>query len=155
MAIVSRSKRLAVPAALLLVTVMVFAAAAGVAAKADLEHATEAGHKDEESWTEWAKEKISEGLGFKHLDEEEAARKAGETAKSARETAQGAASEAGKKAGGAKEKAGEAATGASNKAGQAKDKATDTVKGTAGEASSKAGYAKEKAKEAGQAASDQ
>jgi hypothetical protein len=47
--------------------------------------------KEDETCTGWAKEKISEG-GLKHLDEEEAARKAGETVKSTRETAQHAAS---------------------------------------------------------------
>jgi hypothetical protein len=64
MAIVSR-------AALLLLLVMV----AGAAAKATLDEATtEAGNKDEESWTDWAKDKISEGIELKHHDEEEAAR---------------------------------------------------------------------------------
>jgi hypothetical protein len=64
MAIVSR-------AALLLLLVMV----AGAAAKATLDEATtEAGNKDEESWTDWAKDKISEGIGLKHHDDEEAAR---------------------------------------------------------------------------------
>jgi hypothetical protein len=79
MAIVSR-------AAQLLLLVMV----AGAAAKATLDEATtEAGNKDEESWTDWAKDKISEGIGLKHHDEEEAARKAGHTVKSAQHTAAG------------------------------------------------------------------
>ena len=89
MAVVSRSKRLAAPAALLLLAVA-SAAAVGVAAKTDA--GTDAVSKEDESWTGWAKDKISEGLGLKHhvndVDEEEAARKAGHTVKSARESAQ-------------------------------------------------------------------
>lgn len=51
------------------------------------------GEEGSESWTTWAKDKISEGLGFKDkADEEEAARKAGEGVKSAREKAQDVAS---------------------------------------------------------------
>lgn len=91
MAIVSRSKRLVAPAALLLLLVFMVVTA-GVAAKTTIHEVTEEGNKDEESWTDWAKEKISEGLGLKHQDEEDAACKAGHTAKSARESAQHAAS---------------------------------------------------------------
>jgi hypothetical protein len=73
MAIVSRAAQL-----------LLLAMVAGAAAKATLDEATtEAGNKDEESWTDWAKDKISEGIGLKHHDEEEAARKAGHTVKSA------------------------------------------------------------------------
>jgi hypothetical protein len=82
----SRSNRLAL--------LVLLALAAGVAAKKTQDDvaAEAAVGKEDETWTGWAKEKISEGLGLKHLDEEEAARKAGETAKSTRETAQHAAS---------------------------------------------------------------
>jgi Spy/CpxP family protein refolding chaperone len=87
----ARSRGLAVPAALLLLAVA-SASAVGVAAKTNAHDVAEGGGKEEESWTDWAKDKISEGLGLKHVDEEEAARKAGHTAKSARESAQHAAS---------------------------------------------------------------
>lgn len=88
----ARSRSLAaVPAAALLLMLLVVAAV-GVAAKTTVHDVTEgAGSKEDESWTDWAKDKITEGLGLKHVDEEEAARKAGHTAKSARETAQHAA----------------------------------------------------------------
>jgi len=84
-----RSRGLAVPAALLLLVLLAVASASavGVAAKANAHDVAE-----EESWPDWAKDKISEGLGLKHVDEEEAARKAGHTAESARESAQHAAS---------------------------------------------------------------
>lgn len=91
----ARSMRLAVPAALLLLLLLAVAAVGEVAAKTTVEDVTEQGGKEEESWTGWAKDKITEGLGLKHhpdVDEEEAARKAGHTAKSARESAQHAAS---------------------------------------------------------------
>jgi len=71
------------------------AAAVGVAAKTNGHDVAEESNKEEESWTGWAKDKISEGLGLKHhadVDEEEAARKAGQTVKSARESAQHTAS---------------------------------------------------------------
>jgi hypothetical protein len=88
MANVSPSKRLAAPAAFLLLLVMV----AGAVAEATLHEATDAGNKDDDAWTDWAKDKVSEGLGLKHHDEEEAARMADHTVKSARESAQRAAS---------------------------------------------------------------
>jgi hypothetical protein len=69
---------------------------AAAAAKATVQDVTEENGKEEESWTGWAKEKITEGLGLKHhhpdVDEEEAARKAGHAAKTARESTQHAAS---------------------------------------------------------------
>jgi hypothetical protein len=90
----ARSRGLAVPAALLLLVLLAVASASavGVAAKTNAHDVAEEGGKEEESWTDWAKDKISEGLGLKHVDEEEAARKAGQTAKSAREYAQHSAS---------------------------------------------------------------
>jgi hypothetical protein len=96
MAVVSRSRSRAVPAALLLLLILAVASAAavGVAAKTNGHDVAEESNK-EESWTGWAKDKISEGLGLKHhadVDEEEAARKAGQTVKSARESAQHTAS---------------------------------------------------------------
>lgn len=102
MAAMSRSRRLA--ALLLLLAV---AAASGVAAKltsTEQQGAAAAAKEDDPSWTGWAKDKISEGLGLdkiseglglKHAvadDEEDAARKAGHTVKSARESAQHVAS---------------------------------------------------------------
>jgi hypothetical protein len=99
MAVVSRSRSRDVPSALLLLLLLLAvasAAAVGVAAKTNVHDVAEESDKEEESWTGWAKEKISEGLGLKHhadvVDEEEAARKAGHTVKSARESAQNTAS---------------------------------------------------------------
>lgn len=92
MAIVSRSRRLAVTLLLLL---LLFAVVAAAAVATKTEAGTEdAASKEDESWTGWAKEKITEGLGLKHhvtdVDEEEdAARKAGHAAKSAQHTASG------------------------------------------------------------------
>jgi Spy/CpxP family protein refolding chaperone len=87
MAVMSRSNRLAA-----LLVLLALAASAAAKTTQDAAAADAAVGKEDETWTGWAKEKISEGLGLKHLDEEEAARKAGETAKSTRETAQHAAS---------------------------------------------------------------
>ena len=90
----------------LLLLLVALVAASTVVAASDVEQSSAAeemrkaaaGEGEEEgsdSWTTWAKDKISEGLGFKNqqqLDEEEAARKAGEGVKSAREKAQEMAS---------------------------------------------------------------
>lgn len=97
MAFLSRSRSHAVPSALLVLLLLSVASAAavGVAAKTDVHDVAEESNKDEESWTGWAKDKISEGLGLKHhadVDEEETARKADHTVKSARESAQHTAS---------------------------------------------------------------
>lgn len=62
---------------------------------ADEEETRKAGKEDSsESWTIWAKDKISEGLGLKHqqLQEEEAAQKARDTVESAKIKAQEVAS---------------------------------------------------------------
>lgn len=83
---------------LALLLAVVASAAMTATTKSDVEESAEemrrAGDQEgSESWTTWAKEKISEGLGFKDkLDEEEAARKAGEGFTNAREKAQEVAS---------------------------------------------------------------
>ena len=98
MVVVSRSRSRAVPAALLqllLILAVASAAAVGVAAKTNGHDVAEESNKEEGSWTGWGKDKISDGLGLKHhadVDEEEAARKAGQTVKSARESVQHTAS---------------------------------------------------------------
>lgn len=62
--------RIIVPLVMLL---GLFLVAAVVATKEDIE-------EPEESWSTWAKDKVSEGLGLKHpMDAEEVGRKAGET----------------------------------------------------------------------------
>jgi hypothetical protein len=72
-------RRAIVPLALLLGLLLVVAVAANVNTE----------ETEDDSRTNWAKDKISEGLGFKHQqDEEEVGKKAGEAIKSTRENAQ-------------------------------------------------------------------
>lgn len=87
---VSGTRRRSALLLLLLALALLFAA---VAAKHEGEDARGVEDESSETWTSWAKEKISGGLGLKHQpDEEELSQKAGQTVKSAREKTQDAAS---------------------------------------------------------------
>ncbi|EMS62426.1 hypothetical protein TRIUR3_02049 [Triticum urartu] len=145
MAVMSRLKRLAAPALLVLLA---------LAASTTQDGAEAAPGKDDESWTGWAKDKISEGLGLdkiseglglKHDADEEAAR----------ETVQHTASETGSQVSGKAADAKEAAKGTvGEKAGAAKDavlekteSAKDAAWATAEAAKGKANEGYEKMKE--------